>query len=142
MRFLQSLGIFGVVAAAACGTNGGAPDPSSDSGAPVSVGTTITPLGTVLVGTNGRSLYTRAGDSATLSTCTGSCATSWPPLTVPPGQQAVGGPGVNGSFGAFARPDGSIQATYDGRPLYYWQGDAKAGDVTGNGVDGFSAATP
>ena len=26
-------------------------------------------------------------------------------------------------------------------PLYAWQGDTKPGDVTGNGVEGFSVAT-
>ncbi len=142
MRFLQSLGVLLVLSAAACGVDAGIPNPSSDSGAPVPIGTTKTPLGTILVGTNGMSLYTRAGDSATLSTCTGSCATTWPPLTVPKGQQAVGAPGVNGTFGILARPDGSLQATYDDHPLYYAQGDVRAGDVTGNGVDGFSVATP
>ncbi len=131
-----------VLSATACGMDGGSPNPSSDSGAPVSIGTTTTQLGTVLVGTDGMSLYTRAGDSATLSTCTGSCAMAWPPLTLPKGQQAVGAPGVNGTFGALARPEGTIQATYDDHPLYYSQGDTSAGDVTGNGVDGFSVATP
>jgi predicted lipoprotein with Yx(FWY)xxD motif len=101
-----------------------------------------TKLGKILVGTNGMSLYTRGGDSATLSTCTGSCAVAWPPLTLPKGQQAVGAPGVNGTFDALARPDGTIQATYDDQPLYYFHGDARAGDVTGNGVDGFSVTTP
>jgi hypothetical protein len=34
-----------------------------------------------------------------------------------------------------------MQVTYAGLPLYYWQGDTKAGDVTGNGINGFSVAT-
>ena len=38
-------------------------------------------------------------------------------------------------------PDGTTQVSYGGMPLYYWQGDTKAGDVTGNGVEGFSVAT-
>jgi len=38
------------------------------------------------------------------------------------------------------RADGSIQVTYVGLPLYYWVKDTKAGDVTGNGVGGFSVA--
>ncbi len=126
----------------ACGAGGGNA-PASDAGAPVSVGaTTTSQFGAILVGSNGRALYDKAGDSATTSTCTGTCATAWPPLAVSPGQQAVGGPGVQGTFGTFARPDGTIQATYDGRPLYYWQGDKSAGDVTGNGIDGFSVAVP
>jgi len=142
MRLLQSLSVLLVLSAAACGTDAGPPKPSSESGSPVSIGTTTTQLGTILVGTNGMSLYTRAGDSATVTTCTGSCATAWPPLILPKGQQAVGAPGVNGTFGTLARPDGTVQATYDDHPLYYAQGDETAGDVTGNGVDGFAVATP
>ncbi len=34
-----------------------------------------------------------------------------------------------------------MQVTYNGLPLYYWQGDAKPGDATGQGVGGFSVAT-
>jgi Secreted repeat of unknown function len=34
-----------------------------------------------------------------------------------------------------------VQVTYDGLPLYYWQGDAKPGDATGQGVGGFVVAT-
>ena len=143
MRFPRSFGVLLLLSAAACGTPGDPPDPSSDSGAPVSVGTTIAGhLGTILVGANGMSLYTRAGDTATTSTCAGACVTAWPPLTLSKGQQAVGGPGVGGTFGVLARTDGDFQATYDDHPLYYSQGDTSAGDVTGDGVDGFSVARP
>jgi predicted lipoprotein with Yx(FWY)xxD motif len=49
---------------------------------------------------------------------------------------------VTGTFGTLTRADGSIQVTYNGLPLYGWQGDTKAGDVTGHGVNGFSVAKP
>jgi hypothetical protein len=39
------------------------------------------------------------------------------------------------------RSDGTTQVTYGGLPLYYWEGDRKAGDTTGNGLEGFSIAT-
>jgi predicted lipoprotein with Yx(FWY)xxD motif len=93
----------------------------------------------VLTGPNGMTLYTHAGDTATSSSCTGSCATTWPPLETK-GQPAAGA-GVTGQLGTLTRPDGGTQVTYRGLPLYYWQGDAKAGDATGNGVEGFSIAT-
>ena len=99
-----------------------------------------TGLGAVLTGANGLTLYTHAGDTATTSTCTGSCLAAWPPLTVATAQQAAAAPGVNGQLATFVRPEGSIQVTYDGQPLYYWQGDAKPGDVTGQGKAGFSVA--
>jgi len=53
----------------------------------------------------------------------------------------MAGAGVSGQLGTLTRPDGSTQVSFAGHPLYYWQGDTKAGDVTGNGVEGFSVAT-
>jgi predicted lipoprotein with Yx(FWY)xxD motif len=57
-----------------------------------------------------------------------------------PGQQPAAGPGITGALGTFTRADGTTQVTYNGLPLYGWQGDAKPGDATGNGVGGFSVA--
>jgi predicted lipoprotein with Yx(FWY)xxD motif len=93
----------------------------------------------VLTGPNGMTLYTHAGDSATSSSCTGSCATTWPPLETT--GQPTAGSGVTGQLGTLTRPDGTTQVTYGGFPLYYWQGDTKVGDTTGDGVEGFSIAT-
>ena len=96
-------------------------------------------FGMVLTGPTGMTLYTHAGDSATSSTCTGACATAWPPLTAT--GQPMAGTGLTGKLGTLTRADGTIQVTYAGLPLYYWQGDKKAGDVTGDGVEAFAVAT-
>ena len=96
-------------------------------------------FGMVLTGPTGMTLYTHAGDSATSSTCTGACATAWPPLTAT--GQPMAGTGLTGKLGTLTRADGTTQVTYAGLPLYYWQGDKKAGDVTGDGVNGFAVAT-
>jgi predicted lipoprotein with Yx(FWY)xxD motif len=115
---------------------------SSGAGAsagPVVVGSATTTLGVVLTGPTGLTLYTKTGDSTTASTCTGACLSAWPPLTVPAGQQPTAGSGVTGTLASFTRPEG-VQVTYDGLPLYYWKGDAKPGDVTGQGKGGFSVA--
>jgi len=98
-------------------------------------------LGTYLTGPNGLTLYTHTGDSATSSTCTGGCATAWPPLTVPAGGMAVAGTGVTGTLGTLVRADGTTQVTYAGLPLYGWKGDAKPGDTTGEGENSFLVAT-
>src|SRR5439155_25537120 len=50
-------------------------------------------------------------------------------------------PRVTGTLGTPPRPDGTTQITYSRLPPYYWQGDAKAGDVTGTGVNGLVVAT-
>jgi predicted lipoprotein with Yx(FWY)xxD motif len=123
----------------ACTSGGGAG--SSGSAGSVTVGTASSGnLGTFLTGPNGKTLYIHAGDSANTSTCTGSCITAWPALTVTAGQQPVAGTGVTGQLGTFARTDSGTQVTYNGLPLYYWQGDTKAGDVTGQGIGGFTVA--
>jgi len=68
-----------------------------------------------------------------MSTCTGSCATNWPPLTVSVGAAIAGPNGASGAFATFTRSDGTIQVTYNHMPLYYFAGDSKAGDTTGQG---------
>lgn len=139
---LAGVSLVGLVLVAACsGTPAPATPatPAAVSGG-VTVGAATTSLGVVLTGANGLTLYTHAGDTATTSTCTGSCLAAWPPLTVATPQQAAAAPGVDGQLATLVRPEGGIQVTYDGQPLYYWQGDAKPGDVTGQGQAGFSVA--
>ena len=144
MHRLAGIVAMALVVVAACTSSGTAAPlatvtPAAVPGG-VTVGTTTTGLGVVLTGANGLTLYTHAGDTATSSTCTGSCLAAWPPLTVATAQEAAAAPGVNGQLATFVRPEGSIQVTYDGQPLYYWQGDAKPGDVSGQGKAGFIVA--
>jgi len=40
-------------------------------------------------------------------------------------------------LGTTQRKDGTAQVTYAGHPLYYFITDKKAGDVTGQGINGF-----
>lgn len=100
-------------------------------------------LGAYLTGDNGMTLYILTKDSPGTSTCSGTCATNWPPFTVNAGETATAGAGVTGTIATLTRADGSIQVTYMGAPLYYFAGDTKPGDVTGQGVGGvwFVAAT-
>jgi predicted lipoprotein with Yx(FWY)xxD motif len=71
-----------------------------------------------------------------VSNCTAGCAQAWPPFTLDAGEQVKAGAGITGTFTTFARPDGSMQVAYKSAPLYYYASDAKAGDVTGQGVGG------
>ena len=87
-------------------------------------------------------LYVRTSDPAGGSSCTGGCATAWPPLTVAAGTQALAGTGVSGALGTFARTDGSLQVTYNGHALYYYAADTKSGDTTGQGVGGIWFVAP
>lgn len=90
-------------------------------------------LGAFLVGANGRTLYIFELDSPNVSACVDLCAESWPPLLVGPNDVLVAGDGVTGALGTIERADGTLQVTYDGRPLYTWTGDAVPGDATGQG---------
>jgi predicted lipoprotein with Yx(FWY)xxD motif len=101
------------------------------------------PVGKFLTGLNGATLYTFKPDTTNTSTCVDKCADSWPPLTVAAGGSAVAGTGVTGAFTTFARPDGTMQVAYGGRPLYYFSGDASPGDTNGQGRgDAWFVAAP
>ena len=86
---------------------------------------------TVLADAKGRTLYWFAPDTATRSACYGSCAAYWPPVKGP----AAAGPGVTGTLSVLTRSDGSIQAAYDGHPLYTYVGDSAPGQANGNGLN-------
>ena len=86
---------------------------------------------TVLADANGRTLYWFAPDTAARSACYGSCAVYWPPVKGP----ATAGPGVTGRLSVLTRSDGSVQAAYDGHPLYTYVGDSAPGQANGNGLN-------
>ena len=70
-----------------------------------------------------------------VSVCSGGCLEARPSLAVAEGQALQAGDGVTGTLGAVARDDGTMQATYRGRPLYHFSGDEAAGDTNGQGVN-------
>jgi len=98
-------------------------------------------LGDYLIASNGMALYTFANDTTSQSTCLDQCALKWPPYIT--SSIPVPSEDLSGTIGASARDDGSLQITYEGKPLYFWSGDRMIGDTTGNGVNGlWSVARP
>lgn len=93
-------------------------------------------VGYYLTGRNGHTLYTFAGDTANTSTCSGSCAQTWPPFVVGTSDGVTAGSGVTGKLTTFARSDGKLQVAHNGMPLYYNASDTKAGDTNGDGAGG------
>lgn len=92
-------------------------------------------LGTILTGPNGMTLYQYTKDNPGVSNCYDQCATNWPPLVLKAGEQPAAPAGLKGTLGTTTRKDGSIQATWGGRPLYYWAKDKAPGDTTGQNVN-------
>lgn len=96
----------------------------------------VSKLGTVLVTNKGFALYMFAPDAARHVTCTGDCATSWPPLLVRAGETVAAGPGVAaGQLGTAPNPGGGRVVTYHGWPLYTYLGDAASGQAAGQGAN-------
>ncbi len=93
-------------------------------------------VGTVLVAADGHTLYRLTTDTATTTTCTGSCAQIWPPLTVPAGTTPRAAAGLGGPIGTLTRPDGAHQVTYQGHPLYTYAPDTTTSDALGQGIEG------
>ncbi len=91
---------------------------------------------TILVDQNGRTLYHITSDKGGHISCSGACASIWPPLLVPKGTKPTAGPGIAKSkLGTVRRPDGRIQVTYAGLTLYRYSGDSKAGQAKGEGFE-------
>ncbi len=93
-------------------------------------------LGTILTDAEGRTLYTFSEDPPNTSTCqTSPCPETWPPLIIESGTP-VPGEGIPGQLDVITRDDGSLQVTYDGKPLHRFINDAAPEDANGQGVGG------
>jgi predicted lipoprotein with Yx(FWY)xxD motif len=129
-----------VVLLAGCGSsnNGSTATVKPAGGSSATVSVASTGLGKVLVDSQGRTLYLFAQDTGTKSTCSGGCASGWPPLRAS-GKPTAGDGAKASLLGTTPRSDGKPQVTYAGHPLYRFQGDGKSGDTNGQGVNAFGA---
>jgi predicted lipoprotein with Yx(FWY)xxD motif len=129
-----SVATAGLALIAACGDSGKS---NSTGQAPAATGAVVsaqpTSLGTILVDGKGRTVYVFANDKTNASTCTGSCATDWPPVSAP-AQLPATVSGVTGALGTTTRTDGSHQLTVAGHPVYTFSGDSAAGQTNGQGL--------
>jgi predicted lipoprotein with Yx(FWY)xxD motif len=91
-------------------------------------------LGTVLVNSQGFTLYHLNGETASNIVCTASCVSLWPPLKA--SGTPTGGSGATGTLSTVMRPDGISQVTYDGMTLYTFSGDTQPGQANGEGIEG------
>ena len=117
---------------------GGAAAAPAPAAANSAVSLHSTSSGKVLVDVEGRTLYLFERDKADTSSCTGACQSIWPSLTSQSTPKAAGGVSA-AKLSTIAAPGGKRQVTYDGHPLYYYVGDRKPGDATGEGLKQFGA---
>jgi predicted lipoprotein with Yx(FWY)xxD motif len=124
--------IAAAVTLAACGGGGGGDATATPSAGTDTVSTQdIGGAGTVLVDSTGKALYVSDQEKAAGKVlCDGACNSFWEPLTVQ--GNATSSSSLPGKVGVVKRPDGAMQATYNGDPLYSFTQEG-AGEVTGDG---------
>jgi predicted lipoprotein with Yx(FWY)xxD motif len=144
INYIVAATALGAIALSACGSGGSyssgsatpkpaTPVASATSEAPA-VKNGMSSLGAVLVDAKGLTLYGLTDDSNGAPTCVGVCANVWLPVTVEGVSQPVG---LDAKlFSVVSRPDGSHQLKAGKWPLYTFSGDAKPGDVNGEGTGG------
>jgi len=90
--------------------------------------------GTIVVDGKGMSLYYFLKDTkdTKVSACTDACLDAWP-IAVAGSENPVV-EGVTGKVGTIKSPDGKLQLTLNGMPLYYFAQDTKPGDILGQDV--------
>ena len=136
------LAVLGLVAAGCGGSysssapkGGVAGAQHSTSGAAVKT-RKIKGLGVVLVNPSGRTLYVFMKDQHRHVTCTGSCASFWPPLKWKgSGRPTAASPVKNSLLAWDKNPSGGKVVTYNHWPLYTYSGDSAAGQAKGWNVN-------
>jgi predicted lipoprotein with Yx(FWY)xxD motif len=139
IKWQAPAGLAGIaLIAAACGSSSGGSTSGSASTPSAAAAASSTALKTtkiggasVLTSAKGFTLYWFAPDTATKSHCNGSCAHYWPPVKGP----ATAGTGVTGTLATITRSDGTVQATWNGHPLYTYISDTAPGQAKGNGLN-------
>lgn len=138
VALLAALGLVaaGCGGSAAYSSSKGGVAGASHSSSSVAVTTRkIKGLGVVLVNAKGRTLYAFMKDAQRRVTCTGSCATFWPPLKWKSAHKpTAGGAAKNSLLGTVKNPSGGRVVTYNKWPLYTYSGDSGAGQAKGEAL--------
>ncbi len=120
---------------AACGGGGGgsagtsAATPAASGGPGISV-KQLSGVGRVLVDGSGRPIYTPNLEASGKIVCAAGCTAFWQPVVASGGKPASSA--AAGKLGVVKRPDGTMQLTSRGRPLYTFSEDSP-GKATGDG---------
>jgi predicted lipoprotein with Yx(FWY)xxD motif len=140
-RMVAAVGLvlIALLGSAACGggTQSAATPAPSPTPPPVVKSAMATVAGsskTIITDPNGNTLYYETNDTGGKVNCTAACATTWPPLLVPPGvTKLTGGLGITGTLSSISDPNGT-QITYNGWPLFAFSKDTGPGSTAGEGL--------
>ncbi len=129
--------------AVACGSVGSTSTGSSGGTTPSSSGaiiktTSATVNGqsvTILTNAQGMTLYYLKPETATTSTCTGACASNWPPLVFTSSGSPASANALPGTLSVVTDANGQ-QVEYNGHLLYRFSGDTVPGQTNGEGIKG------
>jgi predicted lipoprotein with Yx(FWY)xxD motif len=93
-------------------------------------GSTVAALAAVVMDAKGNTLYIFDNDKAGTSACYDACAAKWPPYLGKADAKLTEG------WTLISRTDGTKQWAYDGKPVYFFAGDKKPGEMKGDGMGG------
>jgi predicted lipoprotein with Yx(FWY)xxD motif len=110
--------------------------PAAAQAPPPTVTADTSSFGRILFDGRGFVLYGFTRDARAKSACSGACARVWPPYVVKSRPRAGSGATAR-LLGTTRRTNGSLQVTYAGRPLYYYVGDRKPGQILCQNVTEF-----
>ncbi|HEY7174051.1 MAG TPA: hypothetical protein VH442_03955 [Micromonosporaceae bacterium] len=137
-KYVGAAAIASAMIAAGCASGSGSAG-SSGTAQGAGSGTTVTVhnvpgVGTTLVDGSGKTLYFADQETSGTIKCLNACLRFWSPLTVSSGVAPTASAGVGGTLSTVHRPDGPMQVTLDGKPLYRFSLDNGPGQTSGNGV--------
>jgi predicted lipoprotein with Yx(FWY)xxD motif len=89
-----------------------------------------TKMGKIMTTDKGMTLYTFDKDTKGKSNCDAACLKKWPAF------HAASKAKAEGEWSLVKAADGKEMWAYDGKPLYTYSEDKKAGDMNGEGVGG------
>jgi predicted lipoprotein with Yx(FWY)xxD motif len=112
-----------------------APSAMSDANARPTLTVRSSAYGRILFDGRGYVLYAFTRDPRGSSACYGACAKAWPVYLAK--SPLSSGRGVNRSLLGTTKRRGGRQVTYAGRPLYYYVGDTRPGQITCQNVREF-----
>jgi predicted lipoprotein with Yx(FWY)xxD motif len=135
-------GSSGASSGSGSGSGSGSASTGTSSSSAVTISLKSVPgVGSVLVNSQGRTLYMLTSEKGDKITCTDSsgCTKLWPEITLPSGMTAAkAGSGVKASLlGTVKDASGHMEVTYNGWPLYTFAGDSGAGVAHGQGQTSF-----